>query len=303
MDFDAYKRAGLNRPAPRTVDNRSSDEIVQSLAVLEDNQYNPCPEAYRREEVPVGEFTRIRDWSESALYPNTTRAISIYVPHGVAESEELPGVAFFNDGDGYLWRQGPVRATTVLDNLIHDNELPPLVAIFVNPGASADTPEQRSIEYDSVSSRFVEFIEADILPLVESKTGLTLNPDPSLRLICGMSSGGICAFNAAWHSPESFGLVLSHCGSFTNIRGGHNYPSMIRRTPRKPIRVVLQSGKRDANIVPGSWPIANQDVAASLEFAGYEYQFAFGEGGHSLRHGGAIFADSLRWLLKSSSNS
>ena len=77
---------------------------------------------------------------------------------------------------------------------------------------------------------------------------------------------------------------------------------MIRRTPRKPLRVFLQSGKRDANIVPGSWPIANQDVAAALEFAGYDYRFEFGEGGHSLRHGGAIFADSLRWLFAPSNH-
>lgn len=301
MDFDSYKSAGLDRPPPRSVNDRSSDEIIQSLAVPEDKQYNPCTEAYPREEVPLGDFTRIPDWSESTIYPTTTRAISIYVPHGVGQADRKPGLAFFNDGDGYLWRQGPVRATTVLDNLIHDHDVPPVVAVFVNPGASADIPDQRSIEYDTVSARFVEFIDTEILPVVQSKIGLSIDPDPSMRLICGISSGGICAFNAAWHSPDSFGLVLSHCGSFTNIRGGHNFPSMIRRTPCKQIRVMLQSGKRDANIVPGSWPIANQDVAAALEFAGYEYRFAFGEGGHSLRHGGAIFADSLRWLFRNSS--
>jgi len=133
--------------------------------------------------------------------------------------------------------------------------------------------------------------------LVEDHLGRALHTDPSRRLICGISSGGICAFNAAWHSPESFGLVLSHCGSFTNIRGGHNFPYLVRSTEAKPIKVLLQSGKHDLSIVQGSWAIANHDMAAALEFSGYDFKFVFGEGAHSLRHGGAIFADSLRWLF------
>ena len=116
--------------------------------------------------------------------------------------------------------------------------------------------------------------------------------------ICGISSGGICAFNAAWHRPDLFARVISHCGSFTAIRGGHNYPVLVRRTPRKPIRIFLQSGANDADIVIGSWPLANQTMAAALDFAGYDYRFEFGEGGHNLRHGGALFADTLRWLWR-----
>lgn len=86
-------------------------------------------------------------------------------------------------------------------------------------------------------------------------------------------------------------------GSFVNIRGGHNYPYLIRSTPRKPLRVFLQSGARDGNIILGNWALANQRMASALEYAGYEYRFVFGEGGHSARHGGALFADSLRWLM------
>ena len=127
---------------------------------------------------------------------------------------------------------------------------------------------------------------------------LTFSEDPTERTICGISSGGICAFNAAWHFPEQFGRVLSHCGSFTNILGGHNYPYLVRSTPRKPLRVFLTSGRRDADIVTGSWPLANQAMAAALAFAGYDYRFEFGEGGHNLRHGGALFAEALRWLWR-----
>lgn len=265
---------------------------------LDDKQYNPCAEAFQQPDVPVGEFTRMNDWSESTTYPGTQRSISIYQSPTVAESSEPPAFMFFNDGDFYCWRQGQVRATWVFDAMTANGELPPLIAVFVNPGASAEHPDQRSIEYDTVSSRFLTFINSEIVPLVEETTSRQLSTDPKRRLICGMSSGGICAFNAAWHDPSSFGLVLSHCGSFTHIRGGHNYPFMIRRNETKPIRVFLQSGKLDLNNPAGNWPLANKEMAAALEFARYEYRFVFGEGAHTLRHGGAIFADSLRWLFR-----
>jgi enterochelin esterase family protein len=131
-----------------------------------------------------------------------------------------------------------------------------------------------------------------------SHIGLDLTDDPTRRTICGFSSGGICAFNAAWHRPEAFGRVLSHCGSFINLRGGHNYPFLVRSTERKPIRVFLQSGEGDANVIHGNLPLANQQMACALQYAGYDVKFAFGQGGHNLRHGGAIFADSLRWLWR-----
>jgi enterochelin esterase family protein len=92
--------------------------------------------------------------------------------------------------------------------------------------------------------------------------------------------------------------VLSHVGSFVNLRGGHQYPYLVRSTPRKPIRVFLQEGKGDVNIVSGNWVLANQQMASALEYAGYDMRFDFGDGGHSLRHGGAIFAESLRWLAR-----
>lgn len=299
MDFETYNRYGLNRRPPHVLNERASgDKSVQSLVNPKESQYNPCQEAYPNDNVATGEFTRFRDWQESVVYPDTVRAVSIYQSANVAESSESPAYAFFNDGDGYLWRLGDVRATRVFDTMTAKGDLPPIVAVFVNPGAHPRHPDQRSIEYDTVSDRFLRFIDGEITPLVENTIGRPVSRDPKRRLICGMSSGGICAFNAAWHSPKSFGLVLSHCGSFTNIRGGHNYPSMIRRTHRKPIRVFLQSGLKDLNIIPGNWPLANQDMAAALELAGYDYRFEFGEGSHTLRHGGALFADSLRWLFQ-----
>lgn len=116
-------------------------------------------------------------------------------------------------------------------------------------------------------------------------------------MVCGISSGGICAFSAAWFRPESFGRVLSHCGSFTNIRGA-NYPYLVRTTEPKPVRVFLTSGQSDLDHAVGSWPLANREMASAFDYAGYDYRFVFGEGGHSLRHRAAIFADSRRWLFR-----
>jgi enterochelin esterase family protein len=102
----------------------------------------------------------------------------------------------------------------------------------------------------------------------------------------------------AWEKPEEFQKVLSHVGSFTNIRGGHVYPALIRKTENKPIRVFLQDGSGDLDNVHGNWPLANQEMAAALKFMGYDYQFVYGDGGHNGKHGGAILPDSLRWLWK-----
>jgi len=92
--------------------------------------------------------------------------------------------------------------------------------------------------------------------------------------------------------------VLSHVGSFTNIRGGDVYPGKIRKTPKKPIRVFLQDGSNDLDNEHGNWPLANQQMAAALKFAKYDYKFVYGDGKHSGKHGGAILPDSLRWLWR-----
>ena len=136
----------------------------------------------------------------------------------------------------------------------------------------------------------------EILPEVGKKYKLT--EDPECRAICGISSGGICAFTVAWQRPDAFRKVLSHVGSFTNIRGGHVYPSLIRAEPNKPIRVFLQDGDKDLDNVWGNWWLANLEMEAALKFKQYDHKFVGGTGGHSGKHGGAILPDSLRWLWR-----
>ena len=125
-----------------------------------------------------------------------------------------------------------------------------------------------------------------------------LTTDPEMRAICGNSSGGICAFTVAWEHPEAFRKVVSHIGSFTNIRGGDVYPAMIRKAEKKPIRVFLQDGRNDLDNQFGNWPLANQDMAASLKFMGYDYKFVLGEGTHNGKHGASMLPDTLRWLWR-----
>jgi enterochelin esterase family protein len=207
----------------------------------------------------------------------------------------------FQDGHAYSNPTGEFRAPIVFDNLIHKGEMPVTIGIFINPGHRGDQlptnrfrANNRSFEYDSLTNQYARFLLEEILPEVEKK--YKLRQEPEARAICGMSSGGICAFTVAWERPDQFRKVVSHIGSFTNIRGGHNYEALIRRAARKPIRIFLQDGTADLDNQFGNWPLANQQMAAALKFKNYDYQFVMGDGAHNGKHGGSILPDTLRWL-------
>ena len=140
------------------------------------------------------------------------------------------------------------------------------------------------------------FLLEELLPKVEEK--YNLSTDPNDRSLAGASSGGICAFTAAWERPNAFRRVLSTIGTYVNLRGGHVYPSLVRKTEAKPLRIFLQDGRNDLDIYAGSWWVANQDMLAALQFAGYDVKHVWGEGGHNGKHGAAIMPDALRWLWR-----
>jgi len=208
------------------------------------------------------------------------------------------------DGGGYMSiaSNSTYRVPTVFDNLIAKKEMPVTIGVFINPGnippaADGQRPRSnRSFEYDSLGDLYSKFLIQEILPEVTKKYNITKDPDG--RAIGGASSGAICAFTVAWERPDEFRKVLSHIGSYVNIRGGHNYPALIRKTERKPLRVFLQDGSHDLDNLHGHWPLANQEMAAALKFMGYDHQFVLGEGTHSGKHGGAILPESLRWLWR-----
>jgi sugar lactone lactonase YvrE/predicted esterase len=156
----------------------------------------------------------------------------------------------------------------------------------------------RSVEYDSVSGDYASFLLDEMLPFVAKTHGLNLSADPNDRAIAGNSSGAIAAFAAAWQRPDAFRRVFSAIGTYVGLRGGNELPLMIRKTEPKPIRIFIQDGRSDLNNYTGSWFIANQDMVAALEFAGYDVRHEWGDGEHNSRHATAIFPDVLRWLWR-----
>ncbi len=280
----------------------SSPKVNGDWPVIVPGPYKHGPESKPMKGVPQGKTTQF-ELLDSTVYPGTKRRYSVYIP-AQYDAKVPAALMVFQDGHAYEGDKGDYRVATVFDNLIHKNDMPVTVAIMIDPGTKNDlpeargwnpTPENRSVEYDTVSDAYARFLHEDVLPVVTSKVNISTNP--ALRAICGMSSGGICAFSVAWNRPDSFGKVMSQIGSFTDIRGGYAYPALVRKE-KKPIRVFLQDGSNDLNNQFGSWPLANLQMANSLEFAKYDVKFVYGDGEHNGLHGGTIFPDSLRWLWR-----
>lgn len=277
--------------------------FVTSAHAAPPEKYSHGPDSSPREGVPSGKVTQ-HEWLESKVFPGTRRRYSVYVPAQYDVSQPA-ALMVFQDGHAFEGKNGDFRLPVVFDNLIAAGEMPVTIAVMIDPGHKGPLPEKRgwrprpanrSVEYDSMNGDYAEFLLTEILPELEKSFRITSNP--KLRAICGNSSGGICAFSVAWHRPDRFAKVLSHIGSFVNIRGGHNYAAMIRKTEAKPIRVFLQDGENDLDNEHGNWPLANQQMAKSLAFKNYDYKFVYGTGAHNGNHGGAIFPESLRWLWR-----
>jgi enterochelin esterase-like enzyme len=267
--------------------------LMSWSAVSAADAYVLPPEATPKDGVPKGKITKY-SWS-SKVFDGTTRDYWVYIP-AQYKGDSPASVMVFQDGANYQNTAGQYRTPIVFDNLIHAGEMPVTVGVFINPGVFADKRSNRSFEYDTLSPQYATFLEKEILPEVGKL--VKLRSDAADRAICGISSGGICAFTAAWERPDLFSKVLSHVGSFTNIRHGDQYPGLIRKTERKPLRVYLQDGSGDLDNLHGSWPLANIAMAGSLRFMDYDYKFVYGDGGHNGKHGGALMAESLRWLWR-----
>jgi enterochelin esterase-like enzyme len=250
--------------------------------------------------VPLG-TVHAMSFTSPRIFPGTRRDLWVYVP-AQYDPARPAALMVFQDGWRYVSPEGPFRAPVVFDNLIHAGQMPVTIGVFVNPGQiPAAVPgrkprDNRSYEYDTLGDRYARFLLEELLPEVGKRW--RLSGEPRMRAIAGISSGGICAFTVAWERPDQFGKVMSHVGSFVNIRGGHAYPALIRKTEPKPLRVFLQDGSGDLDNLHGNWPLANQQMAAALGSMGYDHRFVYGHGGHSGKHGGAILPESLRWLWR-----
>jgi enterochelin esterase-like enzyme len=279
------------------------------------DNYDLGPDSLVHPGVPQGTWDKFV-WDKSEIYPNTIRDVWIYVP---AQYDPKVPACLMVIQDGvrqYAARTGTPEdrahrrtpeycAPNVLDNLINRKELPVIITVFINPGSFKISPtgtpdfQNRSVEYDTVSDVYSQFLAKEILPIVENK--YNIRKDAAGRAIGGLSSGAICAFTVAFNHPDWFGKVLSDVGSFTNIRGGQVYPQLIRDAETKPLRVHLEDGTHD-NRNPDDpqrdWYLQNRLMLEALVDKGYDVQYVLGHGSHGSKHSGAVFPDSMRWLWR-----
>ena len=301
---------------------------VAPSAVPADRQpgpYTPGPDSLPQQGVPKGRLEGPLTF-KSAILAGTVRRYWIYVPAQYTPDRPA-NVLVFQDGQRATNPAGPLQVPQVLENLVHKKDIPVTIGIFITPGHLAEAypddlgtgnPNNRAAEYDALSDAYARFIVEEMLPEVAKRYNLAT--DPARRAIGGTSSGAICAFTVAWHRPDQFRNVISMIGSYTSIGyrpatagapmvpGGDLYPTMIRKTPIKPIKVFLQDGRNDLDNQHGNWFLANQQMLAALSFANraadtqntpgprYEVRHEWGEGGHSDAHGGALLPDILRWI-------
>jgi enterochelin esterase-like enzyme len=278
--------------------------------------YTPAPENAVREGVAQGRVVTFQmDMTDSKFYPPTPgrggaaptpREINVYIPPGYVPGTPAP-LLFCNDAMGLHDNQPAPYLPAILDNLIADKRLPAMIAVMVMPS------NQRSLEYDTVSGKFAEFIEAEVLPRVAKECNVTFTTDPNARATLGGSSGGAAALSMAWFHPELYRRVLVFSGTFVNLRndpvaaphGAWEYHEnfISKTTPNKPLRLWLEVGERDngatgSSAGRGNWVIANQRMAEVLKAKGYHYQFVFAkEAGHVDRPVRAqTLAPALEWL-------
>ncbi len=279
--------------------------------------YTAAPENAPRDNVPKGRVETFQlPLAGSKFFPPAagrdgkvndaaTREINVYIPAGYVLGTPAP-LLFCHDAMGMHDQKPSPYLPAILDNMIADRRLPPLIAVMVMPS------NQRSLEYDTVSGKFAEYVEEEVLPRVAKEYGVAFSTDPNARATLGGSSGGAAALSMAWFHPELYRRVLVYSGTFVNLRRGPEAPHgawefhenfIPKTTPNKPLRIWLEVGEKDnsATASDGSmfnWVLANQHLAEALKAKGYHYQFVFGkEAGHVDRGLRAqTLAPALEWL-------
>ena len=241
-----------------------------------------------------------------------TRRVAVYVPAQYVPGTVAPFIVGADGPDPMLF--------TALDNLIAQKRVPAMIAISVGNGSGDAQGSQRGLEYDTMSGRYAEFIETELLPLVEKQYNVRLTKDPDGRATMGCSSGGSAALIMAWYHPELYHRVLTYSGTYVNQQWPHSnetphgawefHERLIPNTPAKPIRLWMHVGDRDLfnpNVMRDGmhdWVVANENMARALEARGYDYQFVFARNaGHCDR---AVkqqtLPAALEWLWKTYSS-
>lgn len=235
-----------------------------------------------------------------------TRRVAVYVPQQYVPGTVAPFIVGADGPDRMLF--------TALNNLIAEHKVPVMIAISIGNGSGDAQGSERGLEYDTMSGRYAEFVEQEVLPLVESKYHVTLTRNPDGRATMGGSSGGSCALSMAWYHPELYHRVLTYSGTYVNQQWPHSdetphgaweyHEHLIPNSPVKPLRIWLEVGDRD-NLNPNAlhdnmhdWVLANEQMARVLAVKGYHYQFVFARNaGHTDRSvKQQTLPEALEWL-------
>jgi len=283
------------------------------------------PDSYLKPGVPTGKLSE-RMVHSSKIYDQMRSNYWVYVP-AQYDPNTPAALMVFTDGHRFLTRdEDNYLVLNAVDNLIHEKKIPVMILVLTQPGDVSESPSSamfkeippdrastatrnpatgrtplqdrvRSIEYDTVSDRYARFLREELLPEAVGK--YNVRKDSYSRAIFGLSSGGICAFNAAWYQPDQFSRVLSWIGSFVPLQpepkwGGQAYPAMVQREPKRNIRVWLQDGAEDQ----GTWPLQNLEMANQLKSRGYDFHLSYGVGTHHTAQGSAEFPASMIWLWR-----
>ncbi len=233
-----------------------------------------------------------------------TRTVSVYVPPGYTPGTEAP-LMITCDGDN--------RAFNVLDHLVPQKKLPPIVVVAIQSGGGDGPGNERGLEYDTVSGKYSDWVETEVLPRAEKEAGVTLTKNPDQRAVMGTSSGGSCAMAMAWFHPDRYHRVLTFSGTFVNQQTPTDpaYPhgawgfheTLIPNNPPKPLRIYLECGDRDNLGKPDGmhdWVEANERMAKVLASKGYPYKFVFARGaGHTDRPTiSELYPTALQWVWR-----
>jgi enterochelin esterase-like enzyme len=318
------------RPAPPTRDPNTSGYVkatdlpdAANAPVKTDGNFilgpthNPAPEMTVQEGVPQGEvFNFTMESADSKFYPGIardsnngfrpdpanpgrmlisshpapyTRKVAVYVP-----KQYVPGTA----APFIVGADGPDRLLfAALDNLIAQRRVPAMIAISISNGGGDAQGSERGLEYDTMSGKYAEFVEREVLPLVEKNANVKLTKDPDARATMGGSSGGSCALAMAWYHPELYHRVLTYSGTYVNQQwpvstetphgAWEFHEHLIPNSPVKPIRIWMEVGDRDNLSTRDNmhdWVLANENMARELAAKGYHYQFVFARNaGHTDR--------------------
>lgn len=301
--------------------------LLSCLAALCCGLVSLAADSLPQADAPKGKLEGPFEWN-SKIIGGTVRRYWIFVPAQYT-GEKPACLLVFQDGQRALNPGGALRVNQVLENLIHEKEMPVTIGLFITPGNLSDhypddlgfsNPNNRAQEYDALSDAYARMLIEELMPEISKKYKITDNPDG--RVIGGASSGAICAWTVAWERPDQFRKVISMIGSYTSIGyrpargnqpmvpGGDLYPALIRKNPVKPIRIFLQDGSNDLSNEHGNWFLANQQMLSALEFANanadrnkipgprYDFNHVWGDGNHSDDHGGALLPDMLRWMFR-----